>query len=1116
MRNNFHKAHYHAVVLYNDQQGWAVPIHSGEWLTVTFRHVAEPLMLLEASNLTGDVILLDFRINLPRLRRIVAHLGRQFPVIPLIDEADAEMGASLLAQGAQEYIIRKQATPAVLSMAIRHARERFALQAELRQSETSLQTQSAQLDTLLENLHEAMVVINRDGTILMANQAAEQLFSRSKQEIIGYDLGVPIADDDGLEMKLIRPNQTATDVMMHIKNTTWEKQPVWVATFNDLSKRLLQQSDYDQLNQRFTAQTYELAIITQAIEASPIGVVICDATDSNFPLTYANPAFEAITGYDRQAVLGRGMNYLQGDDTDQAELKMLEAAIDSGETYQVVIRNYRQDGTMFWNDLRVSPIHDGAGKITHFVGLINDITAQITAQQVTADAYEQLNRSSHHLGTLYDITRQLIAAFEPERIYDVLYSSVAVDLLKTNSLIVTQFDNQALTLKPDYMRVNGNRIETQGIAPVKISDGITQKVIEHGGWQIVKPEQGAFTDDMFWPGDTTTPGAALIIPLVTNQQTLGTLVLFHSGEDAFQDDDVQVVATITSQASIALSNARLFQETQQYIQEIETLYKATITLFDSDDLIELGHQIVTTVVEQFNLVDCGLVLYDAKRQKFTRLTRTGQYRIQPDHEITLDGIGLLPQAVREGRIVYAPDVSQNTNYITGDPRTKSELVIPLKSSGEIIGALDLQSPEANAFSQHDKRVVTAFAERAASRLRVVQLYGKLDQYAADLEWRVAKRTAELENAKNQVETVLHHVSDAIILLDNRGRIEQVNPAFERWFDVESDQIVLKPLVTFIAPDFHATYQNTLDDVLSGNMIYVEMNAVTGDQRVIEIAATFVPVEQRERNQLNIVCSMRDVSSEKALERGLRVALDRERELGSLKENFISMISHEFKTPLAVILSSAGILKNYQDRLSPERQLNKIDGIMDQVHRLNNLVSDVLVLSHATTVGMTFTPARLDLIDLCETVVEELAVAFPSGKDRFIFTHPDSCVVWSDEKLMRHILYNLLSNAAKYSPDDQPVTLAVAFLEDDLTITIQDHGIGIPEDEQKNLFEPFFRAGNVGTISGTGLGLVVVRHAIEAQGGTIQVNSAEGQGTTIQIQLPLNQIENDMTGEAATD
>jgi signal transduction histidine kinase len=234
---------------------------------------------------------------------------------------------------------------------------------------------------------------------------------------------------------------------------------------------------------------------------------------------------------------------------------------------------------------------------------------------------------------------------------------------------------------------------------------------------------------------------------------------------------------------------------------------------------------------------------------------------------------------------------------------------------------------------------------------------------------------------------------------------------------------------------------------------------------------------------------------------LQEALAAEKELNLLKTRFISTVSHDFRTPLAVIKTSCDLLVQYGNRLSDEKKYQHFDKIQKQIQHMTRLMEDTLVVSRADTVGLAFNPEAVDLADVCRDICEECLTIAPTHEIRFACIGEYTPQHLFDEALLRQALTNLLTNAIKYSPPDEPIQFDLVYAETHTLICVADKGIGIPEQDQPHLFDTFFRATNVGTVAGTGLGLDIVKRAVAAHGGTINFESREGEGTTFMILLP---------------
>lgn len=240
------------------------------------------------------------------------------------------------------------------------------------------------------------------------------------------------------------------------------------------------------------------------------------------------------------------------------------------------------------------------------------------------------------------------------------------------------------------------------------------------------------------------------------------------------------------------------------------------------------------------------------------------------------------------------------------------------------------------------------------------------------------------------------------------------------------------------------------------------------------------------------------------EAAIQAALEKEKEMNELKSRFVSVVSHEFRNPLNTILFSTELLQRYGEQLTDQKKGLYLDRIQGSVKRMNQLLSDVLIVGETESGKLQFSPQPLDIVRFCQELVDESGL---SEQQLIRFSHHISKNANSlpclDDRLLHHILTNLLSNAIKYSPAQERVEFKLSVDDRTATFWIQDHGIGIPKADQAGLFQSFHRASNVKAIPGTGLGLSIVKQCVDLHGGTITVESEENQGTLFTVTLPLN-------------
>jgi len=243
----------------------------------------------------------------------------------------------------------------------------------------------------------------------------------------------------------------------------------------------------------------------------------------------------------------------------------------------------------------------------------------------------------------------------------------------------------------------------------------------------------------------------------------------------------------------------------------------------------------------------------------------------------------------------------------------------------------------------------------------------------------------------------------------------------------------------------------------------------------------------------------DITNQKVVEMSVRDSLQQEQRLNQLHAEFVSMVSHDFRNPLAAIMTTTEILMRYSERLTEAERVQRLMRIQSNVNHLNRLVDDISYIKDDTK-DIPLNLETVDLLDLTRPIVQDVELAYESPHQIELQSTLKTRTVKLDPHLYHKIMNNLLSNALKYG-QGKPIVLSIGEDEQNLRIAIADNGIGIPAKDQNNLFSIFQRASNVGKIKGTGLGLVIVKQAVEAHGGTITVESHEGQGTCFTVTLP---------------
>ncbi|MFM6138506.1 MAG: response regulator [Sphaerospermopsis kisseleviana] len=240
---------------------------------------------------------------------------------------------------------------------------------------------------------------------------------------------------------------------------------------------------------------------------------------------------------------------------------------------------------------------------------------------------------------------------------------------------------------------------------------------------------------------------------------------------------------------------------------------------------------------------------------------------------------------------------------------------------------------------------------------------------------------------------------------------------------------------------------------------------------------------------------------------LQEALEKEKELNQLKSRFITMASHEFRTPLAIISSSSAILENFSDRLSPDKKQEHLKTIQNTIVHITQILDDVLMINRAEAHKLELHLQSGDIIAFCHHLKEETESRNTKHIiDLSLNIDPEMAIFQFDKKLLWQILHNIINNAIKYSPYHNCINLSLTKDNNKIIFEVQDSGIGIPQEDQAKLFESFHRGANIGNIPGTGLGLSIVKKCLDLHQGEITIKSEVGQGTSVRFSIPFIKVD----------
>jgi len=400
-------------------------------------------------------------------------------------------------------------------------------------------------------------------------------------------------------------------------------------------------------------------------------------------------------------------------------------------------------------------------------------------------------------------------------------------------------------------------------------------------------------------------------------------------------------------------------------------------------------------------------------------------------------------------------------------------------------------------------------------------------------------------------SLFENATEGIILTNGKGNIVLVNPAAEKMFGYNREEITGNPIEILIPDQFKPHHQE-----LRNGFYQHPSNRVMGQNRDLygrKKDGANLPVEvslshYRREDELFVIAFIVDITRRKETENNMKrqqeelerisneirklnaelelkveertmilkealqkleqsqeelnQALDKEKQLNEIKSRFVSMASHEFRTPLSTVLSSASLLSKYVEKEDQDKRNRHIGKIRNSVKHLNEILEDFLSLGKLDEGKVESNISEMDLKECILETIDEMR-PFLKKDQEIEESYTGRSVIYSDKKLLRNIVINLISNAIKFSNDGSRITITVSANDEETEIKVRDEGIGIGVEDQQHLFTSFFRAGNALNIQGTGLGLHIVKRYTDLLGGSLDLNSILDQGTTVTISIPSN-------------
>lgn len=458
---------------------------------------------------------------------------------------------------------------------------------------------------------------------------------------------------------------------------------------------------------------------------------------------------------------------------------------------------------------------------------------------------------------------------------------------------------------------------------------------------------------------------------------------------------------------------------------------------------------------------------------------------------------LLPEKYRKGHIKHREDYNHS-------PKQRSmgigmDLWARRKDGSEFPVEVSL-----NYFKTGEKIFVMGLVTDITERYKAEEQIRKMNE---ELEKLVEERTQELEESRRLYQIVARNFPEGTINVfdkDLKYVFAEGSDLFK--YGITSEKLVGTDYVTRLPEEVREEVRKKLKLVFEGANTTFELRFRNNTYLINAVA-----LQNSEGVIENILMVEQNITAKKKAEEDMQRAFEKEKQLNELKSRFVSMASHEFRTPLSTILSSSSLVEKYLDKddidqvTIKENAYRHLKRIKASVGNLTSILNDFLSLDKLEQGKVEVKPSQFHIDKFAEELIEEIQPTLKKGQ-KITYAHSGKTEIYVDKQMLKNILYNLISNAGKYSPEDSIIEFKTNIDKTGLTVMVIDHGIGIPENDQVHLFERFFRAKNVTNIQGTGLGLNIVERYTNLLQGKISFQSKEGKGTTFILKIDQSYLK----------
>ncbi len=836
----------------------------------------------------------------------------------------------------------------------------------------------------------------------------------------------------------------------------------------------------------------ELRTYYQALEQSGNSIVITDVQGN---IEYVNPFFEKSTGYSISEAIGQNARILKSGNQSPEFYRRLWKTIANGEIWQGEFLNRRKNGSLYWELATIAPVKDEQGKITRYVAIKEDITAQ-------KELRETLAHQNEYLAALQNITLELLDRRDRQELLDNILQRARGMLHAPLGAVMLFEDGQLI-----FRAVVETRKESFGKPAAREVFPLA--------WEALEKRRPVLTADyqekygVYQIAEGQILHAAADFPIISAGQVLGVIALGRTEpEKPFTLSQVEFGQSLAQIAALVLDNANLYDSALHELEERKRI-QASLEVSEQEQralasILQTGMKEEPLEAILFSALDHLLSInwlgLEAKGGIFLKDPQSDTLLLTVERNLSPEicslcqrvefGKCLCGRAALTRQLQFSSHVDDLHEITYGGIPDHGHYNVPILSGEQVLGVIVLYLPAGYAYDERDVRFLQSFASTLSNIVR-------------------RKRTEDLlRESETRFRQIVENASDVIYRMDAQGQMTYINPVGLRLMGYASEQEMLgKYFTEFAAPAWRSRVKAFYKrQAIKGEQnTYYEFQTLTKGGRSVWLGQNVQLIHQPD-GQMGFQAVARDITELKETQQALEEARDQALEASRFKSQLVSRISHELRTPLGGVLGYAELL--YQGAFGEllEEQLDAASNIVASANYLNLMINELLDQAQIEARAVKIHLATFDPAILLRSVQANMTIlAFNKGLQFIPELDPalPSPLV-GDERRLQQVLINLAGNAIKFTQEGQVQVSLLRLSNSEWAMRVADTGAGIPGEAQEYIFDPFRQVDNTITRDnrGTGLGLSITKQLVELMGGRIELESEVGRGSTFTVILPL--------------